>query len=424
MPDTKILGIDLGLSLNKNTTGLCLLNNHEINHLSTVASFNDILSYAKKNHPDIIAIDAPLTSIFDSDEGLYKTRQAELMLMRMQNRFCNNPHFAPQSPNMLINLTIRAMSLTAKIKKLFPFIPIIEVHPTTTWEFLNLPDGKNRASLFSDSKSKWNNFLSALEKRYKMKFPVLKDSIDCPHQVDAFLSALTGLLYLKSHTRNIGEPLQGTITIPQPAKVDAIFFDMDGTLTLTESPWQHIHESLNIWDQRGVKYYEEWLSGKSDYHEFCCKEVGLWNEKHVTLDQIHKYLDKIELNPFNVEVFSLLKKKDISINIISTGFLHTSHRIARQVNWNGFQVFANELMENINEKKGLEAKLNVSADHGHVDSKRNKIRQVCIEKRVPFTRVLAVGDNLIYDKMMFDTCGGEILVSKPEDLSQVLNFFA
>ena len=30
--------------------------------------------------------------------------------------------------------------------------------------------------------------------------------------------------------------------------ISAVIFDLDGTLTMTPSPWRHVHERLGVWE--------------------------------------------------------------------------------------------------------------------------------------------------------------------------------
>jgi len=423
MSITPYMGIDLGLSLHEPTTGCCILSEESVLELKTVSSLLSVTELIGRYQPHTVAIDAPLTQVFNKEEGVYQTRMAETLLRKLQNSCCQNPRFAPLSPNMILNLSVRGMTLKNEIEKHFPKMPVIEVHPTTSREFLDLPHHKNRCSLFSAKPLPWNTVKPSLEKRYQTSLPDLQFSITNPHSCDAFIAGITALLYAHNQTRNFGHEEQGGITVPQPAKVEMVFFDMDGTLTLIESPWRHVHESLQIWDNRAVLYFQEWLDGKIDYQTFCQKEVSLWNQQNADMQTVTDHLSRIPLNPYNTLVFESLKMHHIPTIIISTGFIHTGLRIAEQVQWKELDIRANELIENTDLSNRIQARIHVSADHDHPTSKGFLIEKICKEKQISKIRTLAIGDNYISDQKMFEQCGGMIFIQKPEDILNVLSFF-
>ena len=76
--------------------------------------------------------------------------------------------------------------------------------------------------------------------------------------------------------------------------ISAVIFDLDGTLTKVPSPWRYVHERLGVWETLACSYFDEWMSGRITYEEFCRRDAGLWNG--CSLDEIYSYLDEIELN--------------------------------------------------------------------------------------------------------------------------------
>ena len=143
--------------------------------------------------------------------------------------------------------------------------------------------------------------------------------------------------------------------------IAAAIFDLDGTLTTTPNPWRHIHESLGVWE-RACGHFEEWLSGKIDYDEFCRKDASLWRGS--PLNAIHGFLDQIELNRHVPAVTRALTERGIPSIIISSGFHHVARRIQRTHQWEPLVVHANELIE------GPSVRVQVSADPASPISKR------------------------------------------------------
>lgn len=200
---------------------------------------------------------------------------------------------------------------------------------------------------------------------------------------------------------------------------------MDGTLTKTMSPWQYIHQRLEIWDNRADVYWQNWVNKKIQYEHFCQLEVDLWNEKGVSLQSIQAYLDEIDLNGHNPVIFDHLIKNNIPIIIISTGFKYTLTRIQQQVQQQTIQFFTNDLLYNppVNGNGGkLSPLISVSADFEVAHSKASIAKKVCRQLNIPLSAALAVGDSLISDSEIFEVCGKHLFVEEEDHLLKVLDF--
>jgi phosphoserine phosphatase len=125
--------------------------------------------------------------------------------------------------------------------------------------------------------------------------------------------------------------------------LSAVIFDLDGTLTRTPNPWQHIHECVGVWADQAAGHFGEWLSGKICYDEFCRKDAGLWRGR--PLAEIQRYLDMIEVNRHVPEVVGALVQRRIPSIIISSGFTYVARKIQVSCNWEPLLVYANELIE-------------------------------------------------------------------------------
>jgi len=194
--------------------------------------------------------------------------------------------------------------------------------------------------------------------------------------------------------------------------ISAVIFDLDGTLTKTPNPWRHIHESLGVWD-RACGHFDEWVSGKIAYDEFCRKDVGLWQGS--ALDVIHGFLDSIEINRHVPAVTGDLMRRGIPSIIISSGFQHVARRVQAAGGWEPLIVHANELID------GPDVRICVSADLASPLSKRalgeRALRAVGVEPR----NTLVVSD-AIRDFEALNTCGFNLHVQEEDDLLGTLQF--
>ena len=194
--------------------------------------------------------------------------------------------------------------------------------------------------------------------------------------------------------------------------IAAAIFDLDGTLTTTPNPWRHIHESLGVWDQANG-HFEEWLSGKIDYMEFCRKDASLWKGSH--LDEIHGFLDQIEMNRHVPEVTQTLTRLRIPSIIISSGFHHVARRVQRAHGWDPLIVYANELVE------GPDVRIGVSADSVSPISKRALGALALQRVGVDPGKTLVVSDAL-RDLEALSDCGFHLHVQQESDLARTLHF--
>lgn len=194
--------------------------------------------------------------------------------------------------------------------------------------------------------------------------------------------------------------------------IAAAIFDLDGTLTTTPNPWRHIHESLGVWE-KASGHFNEWLSGKIDYEEFCRKDISLWQGSR--LEDIHAFLDQIEPNRHVHDVTGALTQRGIPSIIISSGFHHVARRIQSGCGWDPLTVYANELTH------GPGVRIQVSADLASPLSKRAlgtaALRQIGVQPK----DVLVVSD-AVRDLEALSDCGFHLHVREESDLARTLHF--
>ena len=196
--------------------------------------------------------------------------------------------------------------------------------------------------------------------------------------------------------------------------IEAAIFDLDGTLTKTPNPWRHIHESLGVWE-RACGHFDEWVAGRIDYNEFCQKDTGLWLGR--ALQEIHGFLDQIEINRHVPAVTRALAVKGIPSIIISSGFHYVARRVQTENRWEKLTVYANELVD------GPDVRIQVSADPSSPLSKRALGDAALRRARVDPKKTLVVSD-AIRDLEALSDCGFHLHVQEENDLLRTLQFLA
>ncbi|KXB05078.1 hypothetical protein AKJ48_00435 [candidate division MSBL1 archaeon SCGC-AAA261O19] len=177
----KVIGIDLA-GKETNPTGMAVLTEEDLS-VSTLGSDDEILSECKDNHPDVVAIDAPLNFPV---EGSFREADSELI--------SRGHRVLPPSLGGMKFLTERGIRLAEELRE--QGFEVIEIHPRTSGKILfETPD-----------REEW---IRELEKHgWKLGEDVSE------HEVDAALTALTGLLYLKGEFEKVGEK-EEEIIIPR-----------------------------------------------------------------------------------------------------------------------------------------------------------------------------------------------------------------
>jgi predicted nuclease with RNAse H fold len=182
-----VIGIDLAASSRK-PSGWALLKGNAI-ETSLVYTDSEILENIVRNHPALIAIDAPL-SLPEKGEVF---RKAEREMIRKGYRV-----FPPNLPAMK-KLALRAIRLNRLIEK--KRYKTIEVHPTSTRKALQMPRKDWKAI---------QEVLKTLELKGELETRPL-----ATHEIDAVTAALTAVLHLKSQTERVGGDEEGYIIVPK-----------------------------------------------------------------------------------------------------------------------------------------------------------------------------------------------------------------
>lgn len=195
--------------------------------------------------------------------------------------------------------------------------------------------------------------------------------------------------------------------------IKAVIFDLDGTLTMIPSPWQYVHQRLGIWEDTACGYLEEWLSGRISYEEFCRRDAQLWNGR--TVEEIHAFLDEIDVNPHVPKIVERLVQARIPSIIISSGFHYVASKIQARHQWDPLLIYANELVE------GPDVRINVSGDFASPISKKALAdRALNLVGSTP-RETLVVSDTT-RDLEQLCYCGHQLLIREQDDLLRVNQF--
>jgi predicted nuclease with RNAse H fold len=182
-----VIGIDLAAS-SRNPSGWALLKGNTVK-ASLVYTDSEILENIVRNHPALIAIDAPLSL---PEKGAF-FRKADREMIRKGYTV-----FPPNLPAMK-KLALRAIRLNRLTEK--KRYKTIEVHPTSTRKALQTP--------LKD----WKVIQEVL------KTLGLKGELEtrplATHKIGAVTAALTAVLHLKSQTERVGDEEKGYITVPK-----------------------------------------------------------------------------------------------------------------------------------------------------------------------------------------------------------------
>lgn len=177
-----IIGIDLSAK-ESNPTGLCFLNG-EVAITKDAFTNMEILLFCCETPASLIAIDAPFS--------------------KEKNRKCDYQAKKYRAlPTSMFSMKLLAERATYLINNLESYnVKIIEVFPTGTAKILGIYN-KNRKLTKKNLTEKYNiSFAGNFSK----------------HQIDSFLSALTGILWLKELCLEIGDQA-GKIVLPNEKKI-------------------------------------------------------------------------------------------------------------------------------------------------------------------------------------------------------------
>ena len=193
----------------------------------------------------------------------------------------------------------------------------------------------------------------------------------------------------------------------------AVIFDLDGTLTRTPNPWQHIHECLGVWHDKASVHVGQWLSGEITYDQFCQKDFELWQGR--SIKEIEGFLDQIEINRHVPAVVDALMKRNVPSIIISSGFTYIARKIQSAWNWQPLLVYANELME------GPHVSIRVSPDRDSPISKKAHAMKALTSVGARLVDTLVVSDS-VHDLEQLQESRYQLHIREEDDLIHTLRY--
>jgi phosphoserine phosphatase len=182
--------------------------------------------------------------------------------------------------------------------------------------------------------------------------------------------------------RNLWDTARGKLAVKAlRQQVRMVVFDLDGTLTVVDSPWRCLHEALGTWSQ-GKTVAQRYLEGEISYKEWAETDVRFW--AGAPLLKVKSILDGIPYREGAEEVFRRLKERGVKIVILSAGLSILAEKAARELGAD--LVIANELRTDDGRLTG-EIQVRVG-----LDDKDKLVRQIASTFNIPLREVALVGD--------------------------------
>ena len=183
----------------------------------------------------------------------------------------------------------------------------------------------------------------------------------------------------------------------------AIFFDVDGTLTFSDPAWLQVHSEMDTIDQE-KKYYDAFFRGEFDYHTWAKLDASLW--KGQPEDKFKAAFNNIEagLCPGVKEAFSVLKKHKILTLLVSSGIYYFVKQVSSIID-------ADYAISNVITRKNgfLTGEVTVHVS----DDKSGVLINLAKEYNLDLQKCAAVGDGF-NDRTMFKTVKTSLAIA-PQD---------
>jgi phosphoserine phosphatase len=97
----------------------------------------------------------------------------------------------------------------------------------------------------------------------------------------------------------------------------ALLFDLDGTLTPVRSVWQHLHETLGLWEREARRHQQAFEEGSIDYAEFCARDAAHW--KGLKEADLRAITDRIPYRAGAREAIAAACAAGAVVGVVSTG---------------------------------------------------------------------------------------------------------
>jgi HAD superfamily phosphoserine phosphatase-like hydrolase len=166
--------------------------------------------------------------------------------------------------------------------------------------------------------------------------------------------------------------------------IEAVVFDVDGTLTTVSSPWEHLHVRLGTWESHGKRHLADYLAGRLTYHEFAQSDARCW--RGVRRVELRRLAAEIPWRPGIMPTMIALKTAGLKVALLSSGLTLVTDRFQDEFGGIADVVMANELLFCFGKARGC------VVVRVPWDGKAAALDGVCRRLRVPPRRMAHVGD--------------------------------
>ncbi len=128
----------------------------------------------------------------------------------------------------------------------------------------------------------------------------------------------------------------------QAPAIEAVVFDVDGTLTKVGSPWQYLHERLGTWTGRGERHLRDFQEGRIDYDTFARLDAEAW--RGVRRGEMRRLVKEIEWRPGVLDTLLAQKTAGRKIALLSSGLTLITDRVQDEFGDIADFVLANEVL--------------------------------------------------------------------------------
>jgi phosphoserine phosphatase len=177
----------------------------------------------------------------------------------------------------------------------------------------------------------------------------------------------------------------------------AVVFDLDGTLTPVRSVWQHIHETLGLWEVEARRYQSAFEAGTIGYEEFCALDAAHW--KGMAESDLMAITDRIPYRPGVRELVSRIQASGRLVGVVSTGLTLLAQRVNRDLEL--AYTIANRLVAH---RGTLTGDVKVNVVHAR---KGEAVDLFCGQFGIDYREIVTVGDSE-GDISMFERSGYSI----------------
>lgn len=170
----RVIGVDLAAD-EKNPTGIAELEEDKVKTF-TIMKDSEIIDFIKRFKPNVVVIDAPLTT----SEKPFRPAEREMQQLGFKLLPLNIPSMK--------KLSERGRHLKYIIKR---FCEVIETHPNSAKKILGIKDAK------------------------ELKKVRIMNIIKNEHEKDAIICAVVGVFYLENQYQEFGDEESGKIILPR-----------------------------------------------------------------------------------------------------------------------------------------------------------------------------------------------------------------